>query len=217
MHATEPGRIAGETLEVSPEELLSSAIPIAKRGYEPDVIDALLERAASTIERLRAYDAPELERQRRGQAEVLQRTLMMAQTTADRTVAEAQAHAASLLDDAERRAQQLMADAEKLATHLVESEAARAQLTVGEALTRREMLEDEIDSLARFVTSARARVREALATETSTLERLLGEAVSDRPARHEIDLTDPHLDAAQLEEGSLRWTEPTAPIEARLV
>ena len=38
---TEPARVDGETpLEVSPEELLSSAIPIAKRGYEPDVINS---------------------------------------------------------------------------------------------------------------------------------------------------------------------------------
>jgi cell division septum initiation protein DivIVA len=214
---TEPARVEGETLEVSPEELLSSAIPIAKRGYEPDVIDALLERAAWTIDRLRAFDAPELERQRRGQAQVLQRTLMMAQVTADRTVADAQAHARSLLDDAERRAQQLMADAEKLAAHLVESEAARAQLTVGEALNRREAIEHDIRTLEEFVATARGRLREALDTETSTLERLLAQALTDRPARHEIDLTDPHLDAAQLEEGSLHWSDATTPIEARLV
>jgi len=215
---TEPARVHDETpLEVSPEELLSSAIPIAKRGYEPDVIDGLLERAAATIARLRSLDAPELERQRRGQAEVLQRTLMMAQSTADRTVADAQSHARSLVEDAERRAQQLMADAEKLATHLVESEAARAQLTVGEALTRRAALEDDIADLEQFLTTARGRIRDALDTETTTLERLLGGAMVDRPARHEIDLTDPHLDAAQLEEGSLHWSDAGEPIEARLV
>ena len=215
---TEPARLVDETpLEVSPEELLSSAIPIAKRGYEPDVIDALLERAASTIARLRALDAPELERQRRNQVEILQRTLMMAQSTAAHTVADAQAHARSLVDDAERRAQQLMADAEKLATHLVESEAARAQLSIGEARTRREALEEDIRALEQFLATARSRVRDALDTETSTLERLLGEAMVDRPARREIDLTDPRLDAAQLDEGSLHWSDATTPIDARLV
>jgi cell division septum initiation protein DivIVA len=215
---TEPAPVDGDTpLEVSPEELVSSAIPIAKRGYEPDVIDALLERAASTIARLHALDGPELERQRRGQAEVLQRTLMMAQSTADRTVADAQAHARALVEDAERRAQQLMADAEQLATHLVESEASRAQLAVGEALTRRTALEDDVRALEQFLATARSRIRDALDTQTTTLEQLLGQAMIDPPARHVIDLTDPFLDAGPRAPGPPPGRDVNTPIEARLV
>lgn len=216
MSSAEPAPVAPELLEVTPDELLSSALPIARRGYEPDVIDALLERAAATIERLRAFDGTALERQRRSQAEVLQRTLLMAQTTADRTVAEAQTHAASLLDAADRRAQQLMADAEQLATHLVETESTHAQLTVEEALTRRRALEAEIQELERYVAQARARVRAALDHETATLDRMLGEAVGHRPAP-EVDLTDPHLDLPPLGDPSRAWPDPTTPIEARLV
>ena len=85
------------------------------------------------------------------------------------------------------------------------------------ARTRREALEEDIRALEQFLATARSRVRDALDTETTTLERLLGEAMVDRPARHEIDLTDPRLDAAQLEEGSLHWSDATTPIDARLV
>jgi len=215
--SAEPAPVDAELPEVGPEELLSSALPMSRRGYEPDVIDALLERAAATIERLRAADGTALERQRRSQAEVLQRTLLMAQTTADRTVAEAQTHAASLLDAADRRAQQLMADAEQLATHLVETETARAQVTVGEALARRQALDAEIQELERYVAHARARVRAAFEHEATTLDRLLVEAVGDRPVSPEVDLTDPHLVLPPLGEPSPAWPDPTTPIEARLV
>jgi cell division septum initiation protein DivIVA len=202
------------TPEVTPEELLTSIIPIIKRGYEPDVIDGLLERAAATIERLRALDTPALESQRRERADLLHRTLLMAQTSADRTVAEAQASAAAMLEEAERRVTRLIADAHQIAAHLVESEHARAQLTVGEAVTRRQVLQSDIDALERFATRARARLRGALECESGTLERLLGEATEDRPVLHEIDLTDPMLQMPVLGEGRVAWSDAGEPVEA---
>ena len=214
LHVTTAPRTDAATPEVTPEELLTSTIPITKRGYEPDVIDGLLERAAATIERLRALDTPALESQRRERADLLHRTLLMAQTSADRTVLEAQDTAAAMLEETERRVTRLIADARQIAAHLVESERARAQLTIGEAVAKRQMLQVDIDALEEFATRARTRLRQALECESGTLERLLGEATEDRPALHEIDLTDPMLDGASLEEGHVRWNDAGAILEA---
>jgi cell division septum initiation protein DivIVA len=214
LHVTTAPRTDAAMPEVTPEELLTSTIPITKRGYEPDVIDGLLERAAATIERLRALDTPALESQRRERADLLHRTLLMAQTSADRTVAEAQDTAEAMLGETERRVTRLIADAQQIASHLVESERARAQFTLGEAVAKRQVLQGDIDALEQFATRARARLRQALDAETGTLERLLGEATDDRPVLNEIDLTDPMLGMPSLEEGRVRWRDAAATAEA---
>jgi cell division septum initiation protein DivIVA len=213
LHVTTAPRTDAATPEVTPEELLTSTIPISKRGYEPDVIDALLERAAATIQRLRGLDTPALESERRERADLLHRTLLMAQTSAERTVAEARDTAAAMLGEAERRVTRLLADAEQIASHLVESERVRAQFTVGEAAARRQVLEADIDALEQFATRARTRLRQALDAETGTLERLLGEATNDRPAVHQIDLTDPMLVVPSLSEGAVQWGDAAVTAE----
>jgi cell division septum initiation protein DivIVA len=178
--------------EVSAEELLTTVVPITRRGYAPDVIDPLLERAAATIERLRALDDPALEEERRERADVLQRTLVLAQARADQTVTEAQAIAAEIRSDAEASARLLVADAEQIAAHLVETERARAQAILEEALASRDVVEGDIAALEQFASQARARVRDTLEGELGGLDRLLN-SVSGRPRVHEIDLTDPTL------------------------
>jgi cell division septum initiation protein DivIVA len=191
-----------ELEEVSADELLTTVIPITRRGYAPDVIDALLERAAATIERLRALDDPALERERRERADLLQRTLMLAQARADETVTQAQAVAGEIRDDADARAQLLIADAEQLASNLVETERLRAHAILEDVLASRDVVQDDVAALEDFASQARARLRDALEAELTGLEGLLG-AVTSRPARHEIDLTDPTLgggpDGRQLE------------------
>lgn len=201
--------------EVTPEELLTSTIPIIRRGYEPRVIDGLLERAAATIERLGALDTPALERQRRERADLLHRTLLMAQTSADLTVDEAEATAAAMLEAAERRVTRLIADAQRIAAQLVESERMRAQFTVREAVAKRQVLQADIDALERFATRARARLRDALGGESETLERLLGEATDDRPVVEAIDLTDPVVGVPSLEAARVQWQDAAAAAAAR--
>jgi cell division septum initiation protein DivIVA len=200
--------------EVSPEELLTTTIPIVKRGYEPELIDGLLERAAATIERLQALDTPALESDRQARADVLHRTLLLAQTSADRTVAEAHDTAAAMLEEAERRVTRLLADAQRTAAQLVESERARAQFTVGEAVAKRQLLEADIEALERFATGARTRLREVLDHESGTLDRLLAQITDDRPPVHHLDLTDPRLVVPSLGEGQLHWSGAGTAAEA---
>lgn len=188
--------------DVSADELLTAVIPITRKGYSPDAIDSLLERAAATIERLRTLDQPALERERRERADLMQRTLMLAQARADETVTEAQTIAGEARHDAEAHAQRLIADAEQLAAHLVETERLRAHAILEDALASRGVIEDDIATLEEFASQARARLRDALETELTGLDEFLG-AVTNRPRLHEIDLTDSTLaeghDSGQLE------------------
>jgi cell division septum initiation protein DivIVA len=178
--------------EVTADELLTTVIPITRKGYAPDAIDALLERAAATIERLGALDDPAFERERRERADLLQRTLMLAQARADETVTEAQAIAGEIRGDAETNAQLLVADAEQLSAHLVETERMRAHAILEDALACRSVVENDIAALEEFASQARARLRDALETELMGLDAVLA-AVASRPSLHEIDLTDPTL------------------------
>jgi cell division septum initiation protein DivIVA len=207
--ATDDDRV--ELEEVSADELLTAVIPITRRGYSPDVIDSLLERAAATIERLRALDTPALERERRERADLLQRTLMLAQARADETVTQAQSVAGEIRDDAEAGAQLLIADAEQLAAHLVETERLRAHAILEDALASRDVVQDDVAALEEFASQARARLHDALEAELTGLDGLLG-AVTSRPGLHEIDLTDPTLGSGH-GAGQLEAHRDTAPHE----
>jgi vacuolar-type H+-ATPase subunit H len=175
--------------EVAPDELLGAAIPIVRRGYAPDLVHGLLERAAATITRLQALDQPELERRRRDQADLLHRTLLLAQASADRLIADAEAKAATLLTDAQARAGRLIAESERVASHLVEAGRMRAESTVGEALAQRRVLESDVDALEQFADEVRDRLRNVLDTHATKLDRLLSDATGDRPTLQELDLT----------------------------
>jgi len=201
-----PVDAANEPDHVASEELLAAAIPIVRRGYAPEVVDGLLDRAATTIERLRALDDPELELRRRQQADLLHRTLLLAQTSADQRIAEAESLAASVLAEARARAGRLMAEAEQAASNLVEAEQTRAQLTVGEALARRQVLQADIDALEQYALDLQARLRSVFDAQAAALDRMLAAATENRPHLREIDLTDPTLARPHDAEG-LSWRD----------
>jgi vacuolar-type H+-ATPase subunit H len=178
--------------DVAPEELLGAAIPIVRRGYSPDVVDGLLDRAATTIERLRALDDPELELHRREQADLLHRTLLLAEASADQRVAEAESLAASVVAEARARAGRLVVEAEQAATQFVQAEQTRAALTLGEAQARRQVLQADIEVLEQHARDLRARLRSVF-DQAAALDRVLAEATETGSPRREIDLTDPVL------------------------
>jgi DivIVA domain-containing protein len=184
----------GRLPEIDADGLVRAEIPVAKRGYDPDAVDELLERAAATIDRLQALDEPAMEHRRRTQADLLHRTLLMAQASADHHLAEAESTAASLVADAQARASRLVAEAEHAAEVLMEARAAQARAAIAGLLERRGLLEHDVDGLEHYAAAVRARLREVFTREAVALERLLSDATSDRPRLYEIDLTDPMLD-----------------------
>ena len=184
----------GRIPEIDADGLVQAEIPVAKRGYDPETVDALLERAAATIDRLQALDEPAMEHRRRTQADLLHRTLLLAQASADHHLAEAESTAASLVADAQARASRLVAEAEHAAETLMEARSAQARSSIAGLLERRALLEHEVEGLEHFAAEVRARLREVFTREAAALERLLRDATSDRPPRREIDLTEPMLD-----------------------
>src|SRR5262249_30992693 len=120
-------------MDVTPQELRSSEIKEAWRGYHRDEVDELLERAAVTIEGLSqqlatAGSAPSPEAPvNRDDAEISHRTLLLAQRAADEAVSEAQAQARKLVEESEARAQSLVSEAEASARRIAESERRRLE------------------------------------------------------------------------------------------
>jgi cell division septum initiation protein DivIVA len=180
--------------EIDADGLVHAEIPAAKRGYDPDAVDVLLERAAATIDRLQSLDEPAMEQRRRTQADLLHRTLLLAQASADHHLAQAESSAASVIADAQARASRLVAEAEHAAEQLVEARAAQARTAIAGLLERRGLLAHEVDALEHFTAEVRARLRDTFTQEAATLERALSEATRDRPLLRELDLTDPMLD-----------------------
>lgn len=226
MPGTTPDGGDGRLAEIDADGLLHAEIPAAKRGYDPDAVDELLERAAATITRLEAFDEPAMEQRRRTQADLLHRTLLLAQASADHHLAEAESTAASLVADAQGRASRLVAEAEHAAEALMEARAAQARSGIAGLLERRALLEHEVDGLEHYTAEVRARLREVFTREAATLERVLSDATHDRPQLREVDLTDPLLDrsngrrrspAAADDPATSAPRDPARPVTAVLV
>jgi DivIVA domain-containing protein len=209
--------------EIDADGLLHAEIPVGKRGYDPDAVDELLERAAATIDRLQALDEPAMEQRRRFQADLLHRTLLLAQASADHHLADAESTAASVVADAQARASRLVAEAEHAAEQLVEARAAQARAAITGLVERRALLEREVDGLERFAAEVRGRLRDVLVTEAAALEQVLTDATRDRPVLREIDLTDPMVDVVAVpadeptDAAALAWSDRDHPVTAVLV
>ncbi len=212
-----PVDVTAEGDEVAPDELLAAAIPIVRKGYEPDVVDGLLDRAATTIARLQRQDAPEpepeLELRRREEADLLHRTLLLAEASADQRVAEAESLASSVVAEARARAGRVIAEAEQAASHLVAAGQTRAELSVGEAVARRQVLLADIEQLERYAAELQARLRSVFDTQAAALDRVLAAASEDRPPLREIDLTDPILARAPYDEPATSWDDGPVPVD----
>ena len=223
MRGTTPDRGDDHRSEIDADGLLHAEIPVGKRGYDPDAVDELLERAAATIDRLQALDEPALEQRRRFQADLLHRTLLLAQASADHHLADAESTAASVVADAQARASRLVAEAEHAAEQLVEARAAQARAAITGLLERRALLEREVDGLERFAADVRARLRDVFLTEATALEQVLTDATRDRPLLREIDLTDPMTDVVAVPDDepadatALAWSDRDHPVTAVLV
>jgi hypothetical protein len=176
-------------------------------------VDGLLDRAATTIERLRGSHDPELELRRHEQAELLHRTLLLAQASADQRVSEAESLATSVVAEARSRAGRLIADAEQAASHLLAAEQTRAELTVGEAMARRQLLLGEVEQLEQYAQELRSRLRSVLDSQRVALDRALASATENRPHLREIDLTDPAPDRLTRADQTISWDPAPMPLD----
>lgn len=216
-------RVDDDVDEVSADELLTATIPSARKGYDRDAVDDLLERAAATIERLATLDGPDQERRRRERADQLQRTLMVAQASADATRRDARVAAASVLEDADERAERVVAEAQDAAGHLVETQRAAVERLLRVALEERQAVERDIAELEGFAAQLRARLQAVLCEEARALDELTRDLAAGRPAGDDIDLTRPGIDPPAVPDGTeepsdeVTWSASTEPLMAVVV
>jgi cell division initiation protein len=185
-------------MDVTPHDLRNAELREAFRGYRPEEVEELLERAAVTLERLHERNRQLAEKIAGLESEgstakemesVLRQTLLLAQRTADETVTAAHDKARHLVEEAEDRALTLTSEAEEQARIVGEAQRQKFEAIVAELSARRELLTLDIDGLERVQADYRGRLRAILEKELEDLDRRATLPRVVRPELHEIDLS----------------------------
>jgi cell division initiation protein len=204
-------------MDVTPHDLRNAELREAFRGYRPDEVEELLERAAITLERMHERNRQLQERIAALEAEgssakemesVLRQTLLLAQRTSDETVTAAHEKARQLVEDAEDRALTLTSEAEQQARIVGEAQRQKYEAIVAELSARRDLLSLDIDALERVQADYRGRLRAILEKELEELDRRAVLPSPARPELHEIDLSAVSVPA---EPEVIEPIEPEAP------
>lgn len=166
-------------MDVTPQLLREVEFREKFRGYDPDQVDELLERAGQQIAQLQGRLREALERAEQAEAraatggggyseteETLRRTLVLAQKTADAVVAEANEVAAKTRSEADGHARRVTADADAYALRI-----------------RAEVDEERTTALA----EARVEARRMVAEATAQSDAIRAEAAAE--ARRVIEST----------------------------
>ncbi len=184
-------------MDVTPRELRDLDIREKFRGYDPNDVDDLLERAARSIEKLESQVRDLQQRadsgavdtaKSRENEETIQRTLILAQRAADEAVAEAQAKARQILGDAESKASTMVSEAETTARRQAETERRRLEGEVLELGARRDALVADVDALEEFESDSRARLRRSLESDLEMLSSKGSVSPSPRPTIHNVEM-----------------------------
>src|SRR5919202_4179120 len=185
-------------MDVTPHDLRNAELREAFRGYRPDEVEELLERAAITLERMHERNRQLQEKIAGLEAEgstakemesVLRQTLLLAQRTADETVTAAHEKARQLVEEAEDRALTLTSEAEEQARIIGEAQRQKYEAIVAELAARRELLTLDIDALERVQADYRGRLRAVLEKELDELDRRAILPPPARPGLHGSDLS----------------------------
>jgi len=185
-------------MDVTPHDLRNAELREAFRGYRPEEVEELLERAAVTLERMHERNRQLQEKIASLEAEgstakemesVLRQTLLLAQRTADETVTTAHERSRRLVEEAEDRALTLTSEAEEQARIVGEAQRQKYEAIVAELSARRDVLTTDIDALERVQADYRGRLRAILQKELEDLDRRAALPPPARPELHEIDLS----------------------------
>jgi cell division initiation protein len=185
-------------MDVTPHDLRNAELREAFRGYRPDEVEELLERAAITLERMHERNRQLQEKIAGLEAEgstakemesVLRQTLLLAQRTADETVTAAHEKSRHLIEESEDRALTLTSEAEEQARIVGEAQRQKYEAIVAELSARRDLLTLDIDALERVQADYRGRLRAVLEKELEELDRRAVLPSPSRPELHEIDLS----------------------------
>lgn len=175
-------------MHVTPAELRDADIPSATRGFNKDVVDDMLERAADTIETLQQRLAAAHRAASTGQVpatpsssravsgdqpseELIQRTLLLAQRAADDAVAEARSIARRLIEEADAESKARRAAAIQEATAAFETTQAELTTQVTHLTQQRDLLLQDVAALESFRDEYETRMNETIAQELDRLQR----------------------------------------------
>jgi cell division septum initiation protein DivIVA len=184
-------------MEITARELRDLEIAEAWRGYNRDVVNDLLERAAATIEttneRVREMSdrlgQVQVEAGRGRETEdILHRTLLLAQRAADEAVAEAQQKARQMVEEAELQSRKTLAEAENESRRRGEAERIRLEQEVLELAERRDALLSDVEALTRFEAEYRDRMVHALDADLAALRTRPSASPGPRPEAHDVEL-----------------------------
>jgi cell division initiation protein len=219
-------------MDVTPHDLRNAELREAFRGYRPDEVEELLERAALTLERMHERNRQLQEKIAGLEAEgstakemesVLRQTLLLAQRTADETVTAAHEKSRQLVEDAEDRSMTLTSEAEEQARIIGEAQRQKYEAIVSELSARRDLLTLDIDALERVQADYRGRLRAVLEKELEELDRRAMLPAPAHPELHEIDLSavpvPPDTDEPEVvpqaptPQASTAWGPPPEPAE----
>jgi DivIVA domain-containing protein len=185
-------------MDITPHDLRNAELREAFRGYRPDEVEELLERAAVALERMHERNRQLLDKisaaeqnhdEGREIEGVMRQTLLLAQRTADEAVASAHERARQVTEEAEDRALALVTEAESQARVNGEAQRKKYEAIVAELSARREALLADVDSLERAQTEYRTRLRTVLQRELEALEAAPVLPPLPRPELNEIDLS----------------------------
>jgi cell division initiation protein len=196
-------------MDVTPHDLRNAELREAFRGYRPEEVEELLERAAATLERLhernrllqeRFIEVEQEAANGREMEAALRQTLLLAQRTADETMSTANDQARQMVEEAEDKSLTMLTEAEETARMTGEAQRAKYSAIVAELSARRDLLVVDIDALERVQTDYRSRLRGVLEAELAELDRRATLAPPAHPDLHEIDL-GPEIAGNGVEEG----------------
>ncbi|MGH8976972.1 MAG: DivIVA domain-containing protein [Acidimicrobiia bacterium] len=184
-------------MEITPRELRDVEIAEAFRGYNREVVNDLLERAAASIDAADARTAELTERLKSAQLEadrsretedILHRTLLLAQRAADEAVAEAQQKSREMMEEAELESHKLLADAQTEAQRRRDEERERLETEVVDLAARRDTLLADVDALTQFESDYRARLAGALEDDLAKLRDRASALPGPVPQGHEVEM-----------------------------
>jgi DivIVA domain-containing protein len=185
-------------MDVTPQLLREVEFREKFRGYDPDQVDELLERAGQQIAQLQGRLREALERAEAAEAkataggggygeteETLRRTLVLAQRTADAVVAEAEELATRTRKEADDHARRVRAEADDHSASTLAEARVEAKRLVGDAAAQAEAIRSEAAAEARRVIEA---TRMPLREEITELEQVRDQL------RDDVDILSRHVD-----------------------
>ncbi len=199
-------------VEFTSDVLRSAAFREKIKGYNPEDVHALMERAATAIDQLTARLAEASARALKAETalvnnadadESVRRTLVLAQRTAEMAVREANDEAAAVRADAHREADALMAEARERATQLDGEARGRAQAMVMEADRARRDADAHASTMVSESDAYAERVRsdaDAYAAKvTAEADAHAAAALADAQARAEARVATAEAAASNIE------------------